>query len=77
MHIFIKRLYFLSFLFFSMPVYVQQTVISGKATDKEDGSPLTGVLVTARPAEENRIVKFAQTTREEGYLRSTRSIFTS
>lgn len=39
-------------------------MLSGKVTDKSSGLPLAGVLVTIRPAGENKIIKFTQTSTE-------------
>lgn len=53
---------FLSLFFTSCFVYAQQVTISGTVADKTFREPMEGVLVTVRPAGENKIVKFAQTT---------------
>ncbi|SEA01510.1 Outer membrane receptor proteins, mostly Fe transport [Porphyromonadaceae bacterium KH3R12] len=47
---------------FSIGVAAQTLKISGTVTDKTTGEPMVGVLVTLRPAGENKVVKFAQTS---------------
>ena len=53
---------FISLLFLSNLLYAQQVTLSGTVTDKVSREPIAGVLVTFRPAGENKIVKFAQTS---------------
>lgn len=47
---------------FVVSLSAQTLQISGTVTDKSSGEPMAGVLVTLRPAGENKIVKFTQTT---------------
>lgn len=47
---------------FGIQAFGQSLVISGTVTDKTSREPMAGVLVTLRPAGENKVVKFAQTT---------------
>lgn len=53
---------FISLFILSNLLYAQQITLSGTVTDKSSGKPMAGVLVTLRPAGENKIVKFSQTT---------------
>lgn len=62
MNVLLNRLFAIVFLFFTLPISAQQIVISGKVTDKDDGTPLSGVLVTVRPSGKNRIVRYTQTS---------------
>ena len=55
-------LVFVSLFFSSNLLYAQQITLSGAVTDKASGEPMAGVLVTLRPTDENKIVKFAQTS---------------
>lgn len=57
----------IALLLLTLTVSAGQAIISGRVTNKSDGLPLAGVLVTVRPAGENRIVKFAQTSAEGRY----------
>ncbi|RRD57159.1 carboxypeptidase regulatory-like domain-containing protein [Tannerella forsythia] len=62
-----KRVILLSTVLFLMSGVLtaqHSTVLSGKVTDKTSGQPLAGVLVTIRPAGENKVVKFTQTSAE-------------
>lgn len=59
-----KRLFFIliNLLSFSCLLYSQQITISGTITDNILNEPMQGVLVTLRPAGNNNIIKFAQTS---------------
>lgn len=58
------RLFCFWILIFCFDTFVsaQTLKIIGTVTDKSSGEPMAGVLVTLRPAGENKIVKFSQTT---------------
>ncbi|WP_352422618.1 carboxypeptidase-like regulatory domain-containing protein [Proteiniphilum sp.] len=53
---------FTLFFCFAIIITAQTTQLSGTVTDKVSREPMPGVLVTLRPAGENKIVKFAQTS---------------
>ena len=67
-------LVFVSLFFSSNLLYAQQITLSGAVTDKSSGEPMAGVLVTLRPTDENKIVKFAQTS-PQGKFEITLSAF--
>lgn len=67
MNVFSKWMFVFALFFFVWNIHAQQVVISGKVTDKATGRSLTSVLVTIRPAGENRIVKYTQTSPEGRY----------
>ena len=55
------------FIFCTLHIEAQQVVLSGKITDKLTGTPLSNVLVTVRPAGENKIVRYAQSSQDGKY----------
>ena len=67
MSISLKWLFVISFFLHVLCIEAQQIVLSGRVTDKSTGTPLSNVLVTVRPARENKIVKYAQTSEDGKY----------
>lgn len=67
MSIVVKWLFITAFSLYPLSMEAQQIVVSGKVTDKSAGTPLTNVLVTIRPADENKIVKYTQTSQDGIY----------
>lgn len=47
--------------------YAQQVTLSGKVEDAYTGKGLQGVMVTIRPKEGNRILKFSKTQEDGSY----------
>ncbi len=65
---FLKWLFFIAFYFLAgYSLYAQDIMITGKITDKITDAPLSNVLVTIRPADSNKIIKFAQSSSEGEY----------
>lgn len=67
MSISLKWLLAAVFSFCTLYIEAQQVVFSGKVTDKSTGTPLSNVLVTVRPAGENKIVRYAQSSQDGKY----------
>lgn len=67
MSISLKWLLTAVFFFCTLYIEAQQVVLSGKVTDKSTGTPLSNVLVTVRPAGENKIVRYAQSSQDGKY----------
>lgn len=72
----LQKIYVFAFLFIISATITlgQEVVLEGKVTSQKTGEPLPGVLVTLRPAESNKIVKYTQTS-SEGTYRITLSSF--
>lgn len=67
MSISLKWLFVISFFLHVLCIEAQQIVLSGRVTDKSTGTPLSNVLVTVRPARENKIVKYSRTSEDGKY----------
>jgi len=67
MSIVVKWLFIALFSLCALGVEAQQVVISGKVTDESTGAPLQNVLVTVRPADENKIISYARTSQQGKY----------
>lgn len=67
MNISLKGLFIVAFSLYTLYIDAQQVVLSGRVTDRSTGIALTNVLVTVRPAGENKIVRYTQTSSEGKY----------
>lgn len=67
MNISLKWLLVAALFFCTLHIEAQQVVLSGTITDKSTKEPLSYVLVTVRPAGDNKIVKYAQSSQDGKY----------
>lgn len=63
----LKWLLAILFCFYTLYIEAQQVLLLGEATDQFTNAPLSNVLVTIRPAGENKIVKYTQTSQDGTY----------
>lgn len=63
----LKSLLVAVFFFCTLHIEAQEVVLSGTVTDKSTKEPLSYVLVTVRPAGENKIVRYAQSSQNGKY----------
>ncbi len=63
----LKWLLAILFCFYTLYIEAQQVLLLGEVTDQFTNAPLSNVLVTIRPAGENKIVKYTQTSQDGTY----------
>ena len=61
----LKWLLAILFCFYTLYIEAQQVLLLGEVTDQFTNAPLSNVLVTIRPAGENKIVKYTQTSQDD------------